>query len=955
MAHAVVKDGPYFSGTGTISFGDLRSQWLGVNSGPVKASTFFRNLNRDEPNPIVGDCTENADIASDPFNAESFEYIGTGGFDFSGTGRDWKISQMRDSIKSYTINQTDSGDYDKNVDGDNLEWNSNLDKTIPKYYNIQGNIHAVTELQPPATGPDEALKFVSDNITNLKLVVSGSVLGSGGKGGTLNWWRPASESTPLNSQWSTFMGEYAVYVKPKYDPLIGTHVYNGTVTIPTTGNYSIDWQVDNIGTLTFQGQTATWSSYTVTKNETYNNVPAGKYPISFTVENVVTAINDWDNNPGGIAIKMTDASNNIVWSTKQIVTVDIFDNPGTGEPGGHAITLNSDDGKGIVVSVTNNGKIYGGGGGGGKGGKGSKGPDGVYFIPRVIGGTLASGLGEWYTYSQGGGCGVSDSGCGDSTNDTWHWSVDEFNYSIENGGTGYQVGDIVEINNTDSGEKATAEVTSVNASVGAYISDGTDGNNPGDIVATGNGTKQIKIRMGWNDSVKESIGIGQYKVPSLGIDFTQGIITYSRGGHGDDDDSSPWTYENGRFFRWPEGDIQRWGYGSFETLLREGTQDGSGWRYVGYGPDGVQVPTYSRNTYQDDNGNPNETAPWTQIVTVTGGNVYPCTLIRPQNVTGRDGTSSYNFYNGGDNNESAVLNGWFFFTNKQQRMYFKDADEEDGNTAVWLSEADETISFGYKAYNDPNANNNTDNNYNSSLPVVGENYVDGIKILTGGTKYTKSVYDNTTQTTSGGSGSGLTINVRTARGWLRDAFNTKHETQAYNGDTLKVTSGTYVSNKQGGGCDRRCRWNFGFKAFCWHANRNYGPAYCIIQDPAMGIGAEGGDGGYGGQGRGSNGEGNALMPRTAGSLGIAGAPISLPDTTTAGGNGGDGGAGGDWGEPGGDGDNGNCLDNASTYCVNPEDGFDGGVAGRAIFGTNYTVNDGNFNSDRVKGEYQPSQ
>ena len=183
MAHQVVKDGPYFSGTGPLIFSDLRSQWLGGNSGSVIASTFFRNLNRDVPNPVVGDSTENADIASDPFNAESFEYIGTGGFAFSGTGRDWKISQMRGSIKSYTINQTDSATYDKNVDGDNLEWNSNLDKTIPKYYNIQGNIHAVTDLQPPTTEPDNALKFVSNMITNLNIEVSGSVLGSGGKGG----------------------------------------------------------------------------------------------------------------------------------------------------------------------------------------------------------------------------------------------------------------------------------------------------------------------------------------------------------------------------------------------------------------------------------------------------------------------------------------------------------------------------------------------------------------------------------------------------------------------------------------------------------------------------------------------------------------------------------------------------------------------------------------------------
>ena len=75
MAHAVVKDGPYFSGTGPLKFSDLRSQWLGVNSGSVKASTFFRNLNRDVANPVVGDSTENADIITPKKNKKAVKEI----------------------------------------------------------------------------------------------------------------------------------------------------------------------------------------------------------------------------------------------------------------------------------------------------------------------------------------------------------------------------------------------------------------------------------------------------------------------------------------------------------------------------------------------------------------------------------------------------------------------------------------------------------------------------------------------------------------------------------------------------------------------------------------------------------------------------------------------------------------------------------------------------------------
>jgi hypothetical protein len=775
---------------------------LGTDSGSVKASTFFRNLNRDVPNPVVGDSTENADIAPDTYDGE--------GFSFSGDGRDWKISQMRGSIKSYTINQTDSATYDKNVDGDNLEWNSNLDKTIPKYYNIQGNIHAVTDLQPPTTEPDNALKFVSNMITNLNIEVSGSVLGSGGKGG---------------------------YYLDKF----------------------------NLGNR-------------------------------------------------------------------------------RGEPGGHAIKLNSDDGKGIVVSVTNTGKIYGGGGGGGQGGTGSKGPDGVYFIPRVIGGTLTNGLGEWYTYSQGGGCGVSDSGCGDSTNDIWHWSVDEDNYSISDGGTGYQVGDIVTINDarksdgaTGNTVNATAEVTSVLSSVGVEFASN------GDIIATGNGTRQVVIRMAWHDNPgSDGLSFGRYQVPSLGIDFLQGIRSFDRGDF-DDNDAAAWHYPNGQYLIWQDGTNYDFGYYNFTSAGEQ------------------QVPPYSAQQYKDGNGNPNERAPWTQIITVTGGQTYPCILTKAQDVPGREDPppNGNNFYPWANNNVS--YSQWFWRSNNNKRLCFNDPHQGGGNLAacmVWLDEVKSLDGDGNPVRNEGNSTeyyvsnrNGNAADFDSNLPSVGQSFVTGIKILTGGKRYEKSQYDQTIQTTSGGSGSGLKIYIRTNRGWLRDASNTKHETRSYNGDTLKVTNGTYASNQQGGGCDRKCWWNFGIKAFCRHTNRNYGPAYCIIEDPAIGVGALGGAGGFGGQGRGSNGAGNALIPRTDGVDGADGDVAAPPTTTTDGGDGGNGGNGGDWAIAGGDGQDGQC----NIVCVNPEDGFDGGVAGRAIFGTNYTVNDGNFNSNRVKGEYQPSQ
>ena len=777
MAHAVVTNPevPYYSGTGPISFSTLRSDWLGVNSGPVKASTFFRNLNRDVANPVVGDSTENADIASDPFNAQSFESSLTGGFAFSGTGRDWKISQMRGSIKSYTINQTDSATYDKNVDGDNLEWNSNLDKTIPKYYNIQGNIHAVTDLQPPTTEPDNALKFVSNMITNLNIEVSGSVLGSGGKGG---------------------------YYLDKFD----------------LGNTR-------------------------------------------------------------------------------------------GEPGGHAIKLNSDDGKGIAVSVTNTGKIYGGGGGGGRGGQGSEGPTGVYYASRVTGGSLSGGIGEWYSYKVGGSCQCEwYSNCNGHEETTWHWSVKEGTTgalpsgSTADGGSGYNIGDIVTINNPNSGYSATAEVTKLQGPPG--VSFDANGNL---VTSDGTTNRFIRISIGWDDEKGgNDFGVAweSYTIPDLGVDFQ---------------------------VRNAGNNITEWGA---RTRLIEVEPNKVYTANLTRGS-GTSTATWRHNNNQrfciPDQAGTDANA---QIWISSPNNVFPSSSGQRAETINRDRVA-YNSLN----------RTWYYWpsnegntdNNGMQGLYPDEVDAAGNPTGskVQIRGMVDSDIMSSNTTTDITPWNNT------GLSTIVENgKVGELDVKTGGSRYIKS-YDQSVQTTSGGSGTGLKVLITTAKGWLRDGNNIKHETRPGNsGQTLMLGSGTYSSNAVGGGC--ACNIFF-CRRTC------IGAAYCIIEDPVIGIGAEGGAGGFGGQGRGSNGAGNALMPRTDGVAGGTN-PANPPTTTTDGGIGGTGGAGGDWAIAGGDGQDGQC----NSVCVNPESGKDGGAAGRAIFGTNYTVNDGNFNSTRVKGAYQPS-
>ena len=131
MAITVSKDGLYFpSGTNNIKWSELRDTFkrnapsepqqngaLGtIISGAISASDLLRETDRSNTNPYVPDCTQNADV---------------------GSSTNWKVSQMRDTIKYYwvTINGTnDDFDIDQSA-----SWNTNLNKTIVKRLYIDGD------------------------------------------------------------------------------------------------------------------------------------------------------------------------------------------------------------------------------------------------------------------------------------------------------------------------------------------------------------------------------------------------------------------------------------------------------------------------------------------------------------------------------------------------------------------------------------------------------------------------------------------------------------------------------------------------------------------------------------------------------------------------------------------------------------------------------------------------
>ena len=154
MAHSVTKSGPYFEGSGQIKFSDLRSTFRGASSASISASDLLRKTENTIESPVVPDCTENAAVAE---------------------SENWKVSQMRGTIKDYKITQTSSN---SQLDGTSIEWNGNLTKNIRKVYDIQGTISS-------SSINNKALTFELDNIINLNINISSTanVFGAGGLGG----------------------------------------------------------------------------------------------------------------------------------------------------------------------------------------------------------------------------------------------------------------------------------------------------------------------------------------------------------------------------------------------------------------------------------------------------------------------------------------------------------------------------------------------------------------------------------------------------------------------------------------------------------------------------------------------------------------------------------------------------------------------------------------------------
>jgi len=137
----------YFN-TGTISARALQTTF-GGNSNDIKFSTYRRNTNQDDTNPIVPDADENIGISTvNNLSAQTF----------------------RGSVKE--LNATQSGtDTDLTLSGSAV-WGSNLNKNVIKNLSITGVVIASTNTTTAASLNAESY--------NLKVDISGQIYGQGG-------------------------------------------------------------------------------------------------------------------------------------------------------------------------------------------------------------------------------------------------------------------------------------------------------------------------------------------------------------------------------------------------------------------------------------------------------------------------------------------------------------------------------------------------------------------------------------------------------------------------------------------------------------------------------------------------------------------------------------------------------------------------------------------------------
>ena len=162
---APTTDGPHFTGTGPISWSDLRQFFRAQNpdntfnndTAAISVSELYRSTSTALTDPTVPDCTENRNNISPGVGVPS-----SGAF---------AISRMRNTIKYYYLTQVNN---DQNLNISSQSWNNNLGLNIRKFARINGTVGSSNPSNPAA-------QFSAQSF-NMTIDVNGNIFGAGGTG-----------------------------------------------------------------------------------------------------------------------------------------------------------------------------------------------------------------------------------------------------------------------------------------------------------------------------------------------------------------------------------------------------------------------------------------------------------------------------------------------------------------------------------------------------------------------------------------------------------------------------------------------------------------------------------------------------------------------------------------------------------------------------------------------------
>ena len=102
--------------------------------------------------------------------------------------------------------------------------------------------------------------------------------------------------------WSTFMNDYAVFASNQ-ETLSGVaQDATWNINLTEAGNYQLEVQADNQAAITFDGVSqGTVNSFTTSTTYTINNLSVGPHTLAASVTNNVETVDNWSNNPAGVA------------------------------------------------------------------------------------------------------------------------------------------------------------------------------------------------------------------------------------------------------------------------------------------------------------------------------------------------------------------------------------------------------------------------------------------------------------------------------------------------------------------------------------------------------------------------------------------------------------------------------------------------------------------------------